>query len=382
MTLHSPAGTRARFASQRIQVQLVLVFGFLFVLAVLRIPEALLRAEFWADDGRLYTDALLHGPASILMPYAGYLLVGTRAVAWLETLVPPRYAPLLGNLVALTVLAAVAAFASSSRMRWDRPTGTMIGVGIVLLPASFQVMGTLSHMQWPAMLWIALVALSREPASQRGRAAEALGLIAAGLTGPGAVLFLPLFLRSRLRQIIVGAVAAVQTAVILTATSRLPAAGADLAVLPQVLVLHIFTVPLAGPRLSLPGIVGVGVAAAVAILLTRSTIRWQLAYLLLVPAIAGIIVSEFATASFLDPWAAPRYFWIPGAALVMLLATQRSRVVAWPLIALFLIGATADFRIAVPSAGWAENSACIGGATPCVVPVVPGAQWAVQWPGR
>jgi hypothetical protein len=50
---------------------------------------------------------------------------------------------------------------------------------------------------------------------------------------------------------------------------------------------------------------------------------------------------------------------------------------------LLSIGVIWDFRIlAPPTQGWAENSACIGGAAPCVVPVFPGGDWDIHWPGR
>jgi hypothetical protein len=50
---------------------------------------------------------------------------------------------------------------------------------------------------------------------------------------------------------------------------------------------------------------------------------------------------------------------------------------------LLIVGVVWDFQIpAPPTQGWAQRSACIGGADPCVVPVFPGGDWDLRWPGR
>ena len=50
---------------------------------------------------------------------------------------------------------------------------------------------------------------------------------------------------------------------------------------------------------------------------------------------------------------------------------------------LLSVGIIWDFRILVPpTLGWADNSACIGGPDPCLVPVYPGGDWDIRWPGR
>ena len=48
-----------------------------------------------------------------------------------------------------------------------------------------------------------------------------------------------------------------------------------------------------------------------------------------------------------------------------------------------VVGVVWDFRIqAPPTLGWADKSVCVGGADPCVVPVFPGGDWDLHWPGR
>jgi hypothetical protein len=318
-----------------------------FILAVSRLPESLFRAEFWADDGWLYTQALDMGPASIVDPYGGYLLLGQRAVIYVETLLPAYWAPLLGNLVALAVFVGAAAFAASDRMPWSRRTGTVIALGIVALPAADPIIGTLSHVQWSVALWIALVALSR-PATGRW---ESVGLGLAGLTGIGSMIFWPLFLRQPRRLLIVGATAIVQVILYLFIADRYTAEPVDWALVPQAVMVRVFATPLIGPVAS-------GLTA------------------MLVGALAST-----PTTMMLDPALAGRYFFLAGAAFVVLIVTRWPR--SLPLAGILLAGIVLSWRVESPGdMDWDERSACIGGSAACTVPVEPEPKWDVVWRGE
>jgi hypothetical protein len=52
------------------------------------------------------------------------------------------------------------------------------------------------------------------------------------------------------------------------------------------------------------------------------------------------------------------------------------------LAAIFIFGATADFRLpARPDLDWPDASRCIGGPTPCRVAVFPPDSFSIVWPG-
>lgn len=154
---------RTRFAAPA-------VFLAALAILVLRLPEALLRAEFLADDGYLYTQALERGAAVLAETYAGYLIVGQQAVVLLELLVPPTSAPLVGNLVAFASMAAVAAYVAVAPLPWPRGVGLAMAAVVVLAPAAYPLLGTLSHAQWAIALWLAVVPLAVAPATGSARA--------------------------------------------------------------------------------------------------------------------------------------------------------------------------------------------------------------------
>lgn len=367
-----------------------LLFGTAVLLLVLRMPEAVFRAEFWAEDGLFYGRALAEGVSTLGDTYAGYFILGIRAVALLETLAPPVLAPAMGNSVALIIMAAVAAFASSPRMPWDRITGVIIAIGMVLVPIGFELVGTLIHIVWPVMLWMGLVAISAEPKTPLGRAIETVGLVVAGLTGIGVVFLLPLFLRGprrRLFAVIVTAVIQLATAA-LTFADRPGSVGADWPLVPFVWLQRAVVTPLLGDTISavLPVativLVATLVVAIAVVLLLRSPGPVAALIVLLTVAVplAGIAAGGEPTADLTNTAWAPRYFWPAAAGLVILLAVNRRQWIALPVIALFVLGATLEFDIrAAPEMGWADRSACIGGVKPCEIPVAPGDKWNVRW---
>lgn len=363
-------------------------FGAAAVIMIIRLPESLFRAEFWAEDGLFFSEALARGAGTIVETYMGYLIVGMRTVAYIETIVPVHLAPLVGNAVQIAVLAGAAAFALSPRMPWDRRTGLVIAVGVALLPASFEIVGTSSHLMWPATLWMALVPLTSEPGSRWGRIGETCGLAVAGLTGLGAILLLPLFVRGPRRRLVVVGVASLIQLGLLLLSDRPGGMRIDVAQLPYVVLLRVVVVPVLGPviaeTLAPPAVIALGlaIAAIVAYLLARHTPRsaWWIAHVMLVAPLAALVAAGYDSVLYADPDFAPRYFWLCGVALVVLIGTSRNRLLAASLATILCVGIAAQFRIpAAEEMGWAEQSGCIGGPVPCEVPVAPDSRWNVRW---
>lgn len=369
-----------------------LAFAAALVILILRLPEAVIRAEFWAEDGLFFSEALADGPATIVEPYAGYFIVLVKFVAYIGSLAPPSHSPLVGNAFALVLMAATAAYATSSRMPWPRSAGLVITCGIVTVPIGFEVIGTLVHVLWPLTIAMALTALSREPASERGRRIESVGLAIAGLTGLGSVLTLPLFFRGPRRRLwIVAPLAALQAAsAVLLLGDRPGSVGAELSAVPYLVLLRAVVTPLIGASIAvaIPAEIivalGLGIAALSVILVLGldTRIRMLLAILLLIIPLAGILLSGEDTAGLMSPWIAPRYFWPASGGFVFLIALSLAKrsPLSLALLTLFVIGSALEFRIEPASTtGWATRSACIGGPEPCVVPVEPGEKWDVRW---
>jgi len=114
-----------------------------------------------------------------------------------------------------------------------------------------------------------------------------------------------------------------------------------------------------------------------------------LLYAAVVVAIAGVIRSADGWWTVLAGWGGGRYFLFAAAAITAITITAVAVGGKWQrragliLAMLLTVGVIWDFRVPPPpSLGWAERSACIGGADPCVVPVYPGGDWDIRWPGR
>jgi hypothetical protein len=353
-----------------------------------RAPEVLLRAELWGDDGIHYSAALDRGPTVVLEPFAGYLLLAQRALVYITSLAPPYWVPVISNGLALAALAGVAVYLVRARFPWSRRASIGMALLLPLVPMSRPIIGALSHLQWTAALWLALVAVAAEPTTHRGRIVETTGIALAGLTGPASSILLPLFLLGpRRRLVVVGAAAFVQLALIVT--SERAGATIEWAVLPLVVVHRVVVAPLLGTAVAaLPEalMLAVGAVVIVGVALawmqqSRRVALWLAAVALLVPT-ASLARTEFATASFMEIGWHERYFWMTAVALAWTVVLSRG-IPRLVLAALLSVGIVTAFVLPErPYMGWEHRSACIRGPIACTVPVAPegwGGRWDVRW---
>ena len=361
-------------------------FGVLF----LRAPHTLLRAEFVIEDGIFYTDALARGPATLFEPYAGYLLVGHRALTLLQLLVDPYWAPLIGNATALAVLAAVPAYLVAAPLPGTRLLRLALAALFVLIPENRDIVGSLSHVQWSGAAWLALVPLAREPAGRTGRVIETAALVLAGLTGPFSVLFLPLYLFGpRRRLLALGLAGAAQIAAWMVGAPRRPSSELTAGSVPYVVALRGLVGPiigneqahLFGPRSTIALGSALAAALAWALLHLPRGLAVRLLYVGVVPGVAGAVTYWYKDLLVTDLVVGTRYFWLAGIAMAWTIAlTIRSTWTSIPLALLLVFGMTVSFHHEPPPfQDWATNSACIGGAAPCEVPVYPGGRFNVRW---
>lgn len=382
-------------------------FAIALLILILRNPTALFAAEPLWEDGPIFYLGGFDGVASLASPYQGYLHVAARLVAIVATSVPPALAPLVMNCVTILVTAGVAAFIASGRLRTavpDRRFRLALAIGFVLMPAAQDLTWHLVYLQWSLAFFLLARVIADEP-SPRWIWLDRAAVGITSLTGPFSILFAPLYLwrRRQLRAttwIVVGC-ALVQLAFVVT-THRASADETSFTDAIAVLATRLFVEPLLGYRVTwilsdagLPLIAGGAFVVVVVALLAvaGSTIpRRTLAVLLygaVVVAVAGVVRSADPASSLLAGWGGGRYFMFGTATIVAIViaaiavggpSQRRAGIV---LAALLSVGIIWDFWVlAPPSFGWAANSACIGGRDPCVVPVFPGGDWDIKWPGR
>lgn len=211
----------------------LIVLAFLVVAS--RRPDAILNAQFFAEDGTAwFLDAYQHGGVHVLLlPQAGYLHVIQRLAACGAALLPLRFAPLLFNLVAIACQLLVVSLLVSRRMEPFAPrlrTRLLMGLVYLGLPGSWETHAILSTAHWHLAVFACLLLLVPPAPSRWQRTLECMGLVVAVFSGPLSILLLPVAL-VRWRQertpwhvatliiVAVGAIAQAST-VLLTASAE------------------------------------------------------------------------------------------------------------------------------------------------------------------
>src|SRR5664280_1289933 len=142
-------------------------------LLVLRRPDAVFHAQFWAEDGVVwYADAYNHGALrALLFARDGYLHLLPRLGAAGALWVPWLRAPLVMNLIALIFESLPPLFLVSSRMRNIGPLGVRCGLALLYLfvPDSSEVHGIITDSQSQIAVLACLVLIADVPRSRRGR---------------------------------------------------------------------------------------------------------------------------------------------------------------------------------------------------------------------
>jgi hypothetical protein len=192
MVTQRPDRPLSRNYAQGIWFQLI-VFAIGFLIVFSRRPDALLNAQFFAEDGSIfYRDAYQLGLHSLLLTYGGYFHTLLRLTAVLARAFPFAWAPLILNLVGITIqVLPVNVFASSRFSYISPPIRLLAGLVYLGLPNSFEIHVTATNLQWHQALLACLLLLA-EPAKTLGwRVFDAITLVLACLSSPMGILLLP-----------------------------------------------------------------------------------------------------------------------------------------------------------------------------------------------
>src|SRR6185312_14008418 len=166
----------AKFSRSPIFHLLVVLVGFLIIFS--RRPDAILNAQFFAEDGqRWYADAYQFGLRSLLIPdeAGGYLHTVPRLAALLSLLFPLARAPLVMNLCAIAIQVLPVTIFISSRFPciplWKRLLGSFLYLGT---PNSYGTNANATNIQWHLGLLACLVLLAQPPNSQRWKVFDSI----------------------------------------------------------------------------------------------------------------------------------------------------------------------------------------------------------------
>jgi hypothetical protein len=225
-----------------------------------RRPDAILNAQFFAEDGqRWYADAYQYGLHSLLIPdeAGGYLHTVPRLAALLSLLFPFARAPLVMNLCAIAIQVLPVTIFISSRFSniplWKRLLASLLYLGT---PNSYGTNANATNIQWHLGLLACLVLLAQPPKSRRWKVFESIVLILISVESPMGIVLLAVaaaswwvrrnrWSRISLALLVPGAV--VQTLVVVTSHARhLWPNGATLSRLISILGRQVFLASLVG----------------------------------------------------------------------------------------------------------------------------------------
>jgi hypothetical protein len=167
-------------------------------LLFLRRPDAVLHAQFWAEDGVVwFADAYnLGGLKALLRPLDGYLQTLPRLACAAALWAPLLYAPLVTNLIALVIEALPPLFLLSSRMRNIGPLALRCVLALLLLfvPDSSEVHAAITDSEFQMAVLACLIVIAEVPRSWAGCVFDVVVLALFALTGPFCVLLFPVAL--------------------------------------------------------------------------------------------------------------------------------------------------------------------------------------------
>ena len=236
------------------------VFLAAFLIVFSRRPDALLHAQFWAEDGKYwFRDAYQFGFRSLLRPQDGYLQTASRFAALLSLAVPFHMAPLVMNLCAITAqILPVNVFLSSRYSELSLRTRALGGFLSLAIPNSYEIDANVTNLQWHLGLLACLVLLAGPARDWRWRVFDGVVLVLVSLHSVMGVLLVPLaaFLWRRhqgwsgvMPFVLLVPGAAIQTLSLLLSQSREHRAmGASLARLATILGRQIFLPAVLGSR--------------------------------------------------------------------------------------------------------------------------------------
>lgn len=171
------------------------VLAIAALIALLRRPETIFQAQFWAEDGRYwYAEAYNNGLSTLFEPYAGYFVIVYRLVAYAALALPLHFAPHFFNLAALAIQLLPIIILCSGRLAFiqKRWIGVALSLLYISVPNSAEVFTNLTNIQWHLGVASFLILLASPSKNIVWRIYDYAVLIATGFSGPLVVILAPL----------------------------------------------------------------------------------------------------------------------------------------------------------------------------------------------
>lgn len=169
------------------------VFAIGFLIICSRRPDAILNAQFFAEDGAFfYRDAYQFGLHSLLLSYGGYFHALFRLVALFAQLVPLAWAPLFMNLAGITLQVLPVTVLLSSRFSHISFRLRLLAAFVYLaIPNSYEIDANATNLQWHQALLSCMLLLAQTPKTRSWRIFDATMLLLMSVSSPIGILLVP-----------------------------------------------------------------------------------------------------------------------------------------------------------------------------------------------
>lgn len=191
MTARRSAAEPAKY-HRAVRLHLVL-FATAFLIVYTRRPDAVLHAQFYAEDGTFFfRDAYHFGLRSLLLTCGGYFHAVPRLTALFAQLFPLAWAPLILNLAAITVQILPLNIFLSSRFSDIAFQVRLFASFIYLaLPNSFEIHANITNVQWHLALLACLLLLAHPARTRAWQLFDATTIFLTSLSSPMGILLVP-----------------------------------------------------------------------------------------------------------------------------------------------------------------------------------------------
>lgn len=163
-------------------------FGVSLAIVGLKGWQGMLTPQFWAEDGNVFFVQQQATSWPLLFePYAGYLNLVPRAVAWFASLFSATHAPAIYAYTALAIGAAALASLRHAAARADLHFLILLAA-FAAMPVTSEVVGRLTNVQWLLQFHLLGVAVACRLGHRSARPLLAVAaVLASSLTGPFAI---------------------------------------------------------------------------------------------------------------------------------------------------------------------------------------------------
>lgn len=174
----------------------LLLFVAFFLILFLRRPDALLNAQFWAEDGAVwFANAYnLGGVKSLLLTQDGYFQTLSRVTALISLGFPTDKAPLIFNSFALLIQALPAMLIISPRFEKIIPKFSvrlLLTILYLFLPNTTEVHANITNAQWFLALAAFMILVTDAGKEKCWKVFDFAVLLLAGLSGPFSIFLFP-----------------------------------------------------------------------------------------------------------------------------------------------------------------------------------------------